>query len=91
MAVNRVQRNNSSGLPGIRLRQRNGDLFVVVDWTKDGRRGATEYPVKDRPLLAVRRAIQRRYKEVRASYKRDFGLSVSGVWRRIKRGYKGKS
>lgn len=91
MPVNRVQRNNSSGVPGIRLRRRAGHLFVVVDWTKDGLRGATEYPVKDRPLLAVRRALERRRRAVGADYWRDFRLTPMGVWRRISRAIKNRS
>lgn len=63
-------RRNGSGVPGLRLNTRRGYKVIDVSWyAKNGRRRATSYLAHKHPVVAVRRAMQRREAEIGVRYK----------------------
>lgn len=76
---------NTSGVPGIRARWRTNrygrrSLELDVSWQEGARRRFTSYPVGDKPLQAVERAMGRRVAETGVPYP----FSARAAWRRLK-------
>jgi hypothetical protein len=69
--INELRSNNTSGVPGLRLRRRNGTLFVDATWyiyTPQPVRAGTSYPADRAPLRATESAMRRREKETGVRY-----------------------
>lgn len=85
------QVNNSSGVPGLRLRvrrTRTGLLrtFIAVSWQERGpdgrpRRAGTDIPTEQGPLRAVERAMRLRMRNAGVR----FDVSPRSVWHRLVR------
>lgn len=82
--INELRRNNTSGVPAIRLAERRGHLVVDVTWFTD-RRCGTSYPVGTRPIEAVELAMHRRWLAVGVVY----DITPRQAWERLKRSFKG--
>lgn len=86
----RLQRNNTSGLPGLRLRHRctrTGLLrfFIEVSWQENARRAGTSIPVApDKYLTGTARALAARQAHAgdvrRISLRSAWSLLVSGYF-----------
>mgnify|MGYP001570318362 CR=1 FL=1 len=79
--INELRRNNTSGVPALRLTKRRGHLVVDVTWYTD-KRYSTSFPVKPwGPIEAVTRAMRKRRLCVGAVY----DISPRQAWERLKR------
>lgn len=69
--INELRSNNTSRVPGLRLRRRKGALYVEASWyihTPDPVRAGTSFPAERAPLRAVERAMRRREQETGTLY-----------------------
>jgi hypothetical protein len=84
---NELRRNNTSGVPGIRLRERRTRtgmrrLWLDVTWYRSGRRCATSFGADRSPLNAVSRALALRERCTGV----PSTLSARQAWARIRSG-----
>lgn len=81
--INELRRNNTSGVPGLRLNKRKGHQVVDVAWYSD-RRYSTSFLLGTKPTEAVEQAMFRRTIEVGAEY----DITPRQAWERLKRSHK---
>lgn len=81
--INELRRNNTSGVPGMRLNVRRGYLVIDVAWYTY-KRCSTSYLVGRRPLLAVAAAMAKR-----ATVGASYDMTLRQAWERLKRSRRG--